>query len=59
MKRLILLLAACLLFTGCLKVLPADWESDAAPEGIINANYLTSLTADSTFVIVSSAATGG
>lgn len=59
MKRLILLLAACLLFSGCLKVLPAARESDVTPEGIIDANYLTSLTADSTFVIVSSAATGG
>ena len=45
MKRLILLLAACLLFSGCLKILPAARESDVTPEGVIDANYLTSLTA--------------
>ena len=56
---LLSVLILSLLFSGCLKVLPAARESDVTPEGIIDANYLTSLTADSTFVIISSAATGG
>ena len=59
MKRLILLLAACLLFTGCLKVLPAAQKSDVTLESIVEANYISTLTAGGQFVIVSSAASGG
>ena len=59
MKRLILLLAVCLLFSGCLKVLPAAQKSDVTLESIVEANYISTLTAGGQFVIVSSAASGG
>ena len=52
--RWILLCAVCLLFSGCLKILPADKNPEVTLDAVIDANYVTTITAGHQYLIVTS-----
>ena len=59
MKRLLILFSACLMLTGCLKILPASQKPGVTRESIVDANYITAITARFPFLIVNSATSAG